>query len=160
MFKKSIFTAFAVVALAAGSQAYAGNFAGPGTTTISPATGATQNCTALSNDISVQLSNNVLAGYTCTGNAFVAATCHSAGTNKSQTIPCTYTPVLDGNGDVTGYTASASQCPARTVGQDVSPTTATFVGRVAFRGSSGGGTVGAVDLGGACDGGTIEGLTD
>lgn len=164
MFKKSIFTAFAVVALAAGSQAYAGNFSGPGTTTISPAAGATQTCSALSNDISVQLSNNVIAGYTCTGNSFTAATCHSAGTNKSQTIPCTYTPVMGAvgspqEGEIVSYTASASQCPARTVGQDVSPTTATFVGRVAFRGSSGGGTVGAVDLGGACTGDVVEGLT-
>lgn len=163
MFKKSIYAAFAIVTLAAGSQAYAGNFSGPGTTTISPASGATQNCSALSNDISVQLSNNVFAGYTCTGNTFTAATCHSAGTNKSQTIPCTYTPVYGNPQDpseVTAYTPSASQCPARAPGQDVTPTTATFVGRVAFRGSSGGGTVGAVDLGGTCDGGTIEGITD
>lgn len=165
MFKKSIFCAFAVVALAAGSQAYAGNFSGPGTTTISPAPGATQSCAALSNDISVQLSNNVIAGFTCTGtSAFTAATCHSAGTNKSQTIPCTYTPVMGAvgsadEGNIVSYNASASQCPARAVGDDVSPTTATFVGRVAFRGSSGGGTVGAIDLGGACTGATVEGTT-
>lgn len=162
MFKKSIFCAFAVVALAAGSQAYAGNFSGPGTTTISPAPGAAQTCAALSNDISVQLSNNVIAGYTCTGASFTAAACHAAGTNKSQTIPCTYTAVNGNSADpseVTGYTPSASQCPSRAVGEDVTPTTATFVGRVAFRGSSGGGTVGAIDLGGACTGTVVEGTT-
>jgi hypothetical protein len=163
MFKKSIFCAFAVVALAAGSQAYAGNFSGPGTTTISPAPGAAQSCAALSNDVSVQLSNNVIAGFTCTGtSSFTASTCHSAGTNKSQTIPCTYTAVNGNPADpteVTGYTPSASQCPARAVGEDVTPTTATFVGRVAFRGSSGGGTVGAIDLGGACTGAVVEATT-
>jgi len=158
MFNKTIFSVFAFAALATSSQVYAGNFSGPGTTTISPAPGATQSCTALSNDISVQLSNNVNAGYTCSGNEFVAATCHSAGTNKSQTIPCTYTPVME-DGNIVGYTPSASQCPSRAVGQDVSPTTATFVGRVAFIGSSGGGTVGAADLGGNCDGDTVEALT-
>lgn len=165
MFKKSIFCAFAVAALAAGSQAYAGNFSGPGTTTVSPAPGAAQTCAALSNDISVQLSNNVIAGYTCTTNSFTASACHSSGTNKSQTIPCTYTAVEDTDpasptfGDTLSYTPSASQCPSRAPGEDVTPTTATFVGRVAFRGSSGGGTVGAIDLGGACTGAVVEATT-
>ncbi|MNG15740.1 hypothetical protein D3C84_995880 [compost metagenome] len=62
-------------------------------------------------------------------------------------------------GEIVSYTASASQCPSRAVGEDVTPTTATFVGRVAFRGSSGGGTVGAIDLGGACTGGVVEATT-
>jgi hypothetical protein len=172
MLKKSITCSFAIVALAIGSQAYAGNFSGPGATTISPAPGAAQSCSSLTNDISVQLSNGVNAGFTCVGaTGFTAATCHGSGTNKSQTIPCTYTPVeeivqgctepdeADCDTEIVSYNASDDQCPTRAVGDDVSPTTVTFVGRVGFRGAGGGGTVGAVNLRGACTAANAEAIT-
>jgi hypothetical protein len=172
MLKKSITCSFAIVALAIGSQAYAGSFSGPGATTVSPASGAAQVCTSLTNDITVQLSNGINAGFDCSGGGFRAATCAVAGTNKSQTIPCTYTPVTEqddpdcvpGDGvtcdsSTIGYTASDDQCPARTVGQNVDPTTATFVGRVGFLGAGGGGTVGAVNLRGACTTANVESIT-
>lgn len=161
MFKKSISCAFAVVALVAGSQAFAGNFSGPGATTVSPASGAAQPCAALSNDVSVQLSNGVFAGYTCTTTNFIAATCHGTGTNKSQTIPCTYTETFDDQGASTGFSKSDTQCPDRAADGSGGATSATFDGRVAFRGASGGGTVGAVNLrGNTCNGAAAEGLTN
>ena len=122
--------------------------------------GDMQPCAALANDVSVQLSNNVFAGYTCSTTAFTAATCHGSGTNKSQTIACTYTETFDDQGVSTGFSKSDDQCPDSAADGSGQATTATFVGRVAFRGASGGGTVGAVNLrGNVCDGATAEALT-
>ena len=161
MINKYIPYTFAVIAIFFGSYAHAGSFSGPGATTLSPAAGATQSCATLTNDISIQLSAGVHAGYTCTLNTFNAATCHESGTNKSQTINCTYTAEVDVDDIIIGYTPSDDQCPARAVGEDVTPTTATFVGRIAFQGASGGGTVSPVNLrGNTCDGPTAESLTN
>jgi hypothetical protein len=169
MFKHSISLTFAAVALVVGSQAYAGNFSGPGAGTISPAPGAPLTCATLSNDITVQLSANVHAGYTCVG-SFVAAACSSAGTNKQQTIPCTYTAISELNdpldpsagSTVTGYSKSDASCADVAVGDPGAgaASTATFQGRVAYRGAGGGGTVGAVNLRGTvCNGAAAESLT-
>lgn len=102
-------------------------------------------CAALGNNVTIQLSNGVVAAYRCTANTFVAATCHSNGTNKQQTIPCTYTQDTDEDGNLLDtWTASSAQCP----GYDPADTaeSATFNGRIGFRGGSGGGSVGPVEL--------------
>lgn len=128
-------------ALAAGANITSGN-------AITPI-----DCAALDNNVTVQLSKNVYAGYTCNlaGTALRAGTCHSSGTNKETTQTCTWTSeIVDG---VTIYTPNFTACG--TTPDPVDATAATQVtatGRVGFRGASGGGTVGPAELGSTnCD---------
>lgn len=167
MMKKIIPLAAMTLAALISGQAFAGNFAGPGATTLSPAPGHAQPCAALSNDVAIQLSKGVYAGYTCDINGFNAATCHETGTNKSQTVACTYTLLgtegcFIGTDDPACYGASDDQCPAWDPTPDAEQATqVTFIGRLAYQGASGGGTVGPVNLrGDTCDGATAEGLTN
>ena len=162
MLKKILPVATVLFAASVSGQAFAGNFAGPGASTVSPATGATNQCDAISNDITIQLSDGVFAGFTCPNiNAFSAAACHASGTDKSQTVDCTYDPVYDSQNVLTGYSKSDDQCPDYDPNATTQATSVTFDGRVAFRGASGGGTVGPVNLRGTlCDGATVEALTN
>ncbi len=48
----------------------------------------TTECTLLSEDISVNLSNNVHGAYECTGNVIVVATCHEGSSLKSRSVKC------------------------------------------------------------------------
>ena len=162
MLKKILPLTTILCAATLSGQVFAGNFAGPGATTVSPATGATNYCESLSNDVKIQLSKDVFAGYTCpSASSFNVAVCHATGTNKSQTVSCTYTAV-DIDATPVVYTKSDDQCPDydSTAGA-VQATNVTFDGRVAFQGASGGGTVSSVNLRGTtCDGATVEALTN
>ena len=167
MFKKKLSFAAVICAMAISGQVAAGNFAGPGATTLSPATGAANFCDALTNDIKVQLSKDVFAGYTCSAINFNAAACHETGTNKSQTVSCTYNQVADtipaslDYTDAANWTSSDDQCPAWDPTASTQATSVTFDGRIAFQGASGGGTIGPVNLrGNNCDGATVEALTN
>lgn len=115
-------------------------------------------CDALSNDVTVQLSKNVNAAWGCTAIQYSAATCHINGTNKSQTLTCSYTKNTATDGTVT-YTANGSTCPTWD-GQGTAPVkTFTYVGRVGFTGGSGGGSVGSAELTAAtCDKTTVTKL--
>ena len=110
-------------------------------TMITPA-----NCPALDNNITVQMSKDVVGAFNCGQTSFVAATCHISGTNKPNTVDAQY----DNSGNIlpeyTGCDASGKNC--------------TFNGRTGFRGSSAGGQVGAVPLGDSpCNTTSIKTLT-
>ena len=148
MMKKLLpLTAIAIGALfSAQASASTGSIAS--TATITPdTTGSNPNlCEALSNDITVQISDGVVAAWNCSTTSFTAATCHTTGTNKQQTIDCTYTEDKDDSGNGLGtYTASSVNCPTYT-GTGEAPTSASFQGRIGFKGSSAGGRVAAVEL--------------
>lgn len=111
-----------------------------GSTTLSPT-----HCPVLSNNITVQLSSDVVAGFNCGQTSFVAAACHKTGTNKAQTVPA---KLYDDDGDATtpmvpepGY----SNCTD--TDNDGTLDSCSFNGRVGFRGNSQGGKVGAAELG-------------
>lgn len=143
-----------LVAVAAGlvmsAQAHAtgGYLAQSGNLTPNPS--GTNVCEAIYNDITVQLSNGVLAAWNCSTNSFVAGTCHQSGSNKEQTIPCSYTEWftydIDGNETGHGFDKSANQCPDHDPNAVEQATSATFTGRIGFKGGSGGGKVGAAQL--------------
>lgn len=113
------------------------------------------NCIALNNNVTIQLSKGVYGAYTCGTNNITAATCHTSGTNKSQTVGCSYTVTYDSSDNITGSVASAADCPAWD-GSGSAPTnnTGTFTGRLAFIGGSGGGTVHQIELGSDSCGGS------
>lgn len=104
----------------------------------------TVNCKALDNNITVQLSKDVVGAFNCGASSFAAATCHKTGTNKPQTVQ----GQLDASGNLLpGY----SNCDASN--------NCTFNGRVGFRGTSDGGRVSAAELGDkACNTTNIVGL--
>ena len=167
MFKKILPMAAVICTAAMSGQVLAGNFAGPGATTVSPAAGHVNFCAALSNDVAIQLSKGVFAGYTCSAINFNAAACHETGTNKSQTVACTYSAVADTDPASLDYTDPANwaksdeQCPAWDPNAVEQAENVTFNGRVAFQGASGGGTVSSVNLRGtACTGLIVEALTN
>jgi hypothetical protein len=140
------------------SSAMAGSFgsADAGTSnTVTPI-----NCIALDNDVTIQLSKGVFAAYTCGTNNVTAAACHTSGTNKSQTIGCSYTVTYDSSDNITGSIPSSSGC-ASWDGSGSAPTgnTDTFTGRLAYLGGSGGGTVHQTELGAtSCGTGSLESL--
>lgn len=98
-------------------------------------------CAVLDNNVTVQLSENVHAAFNCTTTQFKAATCHTNGTNKTTTQTCEWDS--ETVGDVTTYTPNFSACG--TTPADPAPQVE-YIGRVGFRGQSGGGTVGDVEL--------------
>lgn len=125
---KKLLTVSAVAALAVlSSQAQAAATAITDSSTITQT-----DCSALANNVKVELSENVVAAYNCDDWSFVAATCHTNGTNKSQTVAAQYDASSNLLPGYTGCDASG-QC--------------TFVGRIGFRGWSQGGRVGAVPMG-------------
>ena len=104
--------------------------------------GGTNICEALSNNVTIQVSAGVVASWNCSDTSFTAATCHTTGTNKQQTITCSYQQDKDASGVLISgsYTASANECPAYD-GTGTLPTKATFFGRIAYKGTSAGGKV-------------------
>lgn len=139
MIKKitSLSTIVAGIMMSGQVMAGAANLAA--STTLTPT-----HCPALANNITVQLSKDVVAGFNCGTTSFVAATCHKTGTNKAQTVAPVW--VDDGSGTGTmkiqdGY----SNCTD--TDNDGTEDSCTFTGRVAFRGDSLGGSVAATPLG-------------
>jgi hypothetical protein len=135
-------------------SAMATNFGSASTSSsvsISPA-----NCTALNNNVTIQLSKGVFAAYDCNAATVLAGTCHSAGTYKQQTVSCSYTVNITSAG--VSVSKSSPGC-ADWDGSGSAPVgnTDTFNGRLGFRGGSGGGTVGQINLESAtCDGNAID----
>jgi hypothetical protein len=120
------------------------------------------NCPALNNDVTIQLSKGVFAAYACSTSTVNAGACHTTGTNKSQTIGCSYTVTYDSAGSISGSDPSSTGCAAWD-GFGSAPTgnTDTFTGRLGYRGGSGGGTVSQVELGSAaCDGTSIDAIVN
>lgn len=150
-----------VLAIAAGSmlttQAYSAPIAVGGTTTITP---DATDCPVLDNNVKVQLSDGVVAAYNCTTTSFQAGACHNQGTNKEQTVDCSYKEVDDGTGVLT-YPANSAGCPAWDGTGTAPVATDTFTGRVGFAGASGGGTVSQANLEATiCDTTTVVNLVD
>lgn len=129
---------------------------------LTPDTAGTNVCTALSNNVTIQLSNGVIAGYACTDTSFSASTCHTKGSYKQQTIPCTYQEDTDPDtGAPLGtYSKSAAQCPDYDPAATAQAETATFLGRVGYKGGSSGGTVSAQELPDTtvCDSASVESI--
>jgi hypothetical protein len=150
-----------VLAIAAGSmltvQVQAAPIAIDATTTITP---DAADCPVLDNNVKIQLSDGVIAAYNCTNTSFQAGACHEQGTNKEQTVDCTYQEVDDGDGNLT-YPSNSAGCPTWD-GAGTAPTaTDTFSGRVGFSGASGGGTVSQANLEATtCATGTVTNLVD
>ena len=102
-------------------------------------------CDALDNNITIQLSKDVIGAYNCDATSFIAATCHTAGSNKTQTLECLYD---DSDAPLAGYIG----CGAPS-GDAANPTTASFTGRLGYAGSSSGGRVTVAPLASnPCDG--------
>jgi hypothetical protein len=98
------------------------------------------NCPALSNNITVQLSNNVIAAMDCDATSFVAATCSDHGLLKNQNFTCLYDA---NNAPLSGFTG----CGAPGSGTNGADPTVNLDSRTAYRGTSNGGRVGATPLG-------------
>jgi hypothetical protein len=137
---------FSVSAVAAGvmlsGQALATTAAIANSETLTPA-----HCPALANNVTIQISKDVVAGFNCGNYSFAAATCHKTGTNKAQTVTAQF---WDDDGDPLtpmvvkdGYT----NCSDTDAVPDGIVDVCSFNGRVGFRGTSAGGQVGAVPLG-------------
>lgn len=157
MINKIIPLSFIAGVMLSGS-ALAANFGNADTSTTAEIT-PTQ-CTALNNNVTIQLSKGVFAAYACSPTSVNAGACSAIGTFKSQTIGCSYTATFDSSGQPTGSIKSSAQC-ADWDGSGSTPTgvTATFNGRLAFVGGSGGGTVGQYELGDpVCSGTSIDAL--
>ena len=135
-----------VAAVMLSSNAMAGTFGSATASTTNTVTPIA--CIALNNDVTIQMSKGVFASYTCGTNNITAALCHSSGTNKSQTIGCSYTVTYDSSDVITGSIPSSSGCAAWD-GSGSAPTgnTDTFSGRLAYVGGSGGGSVSQNELG-------------
>lgn len=141
--------AAACVMFSAQASATSGGFST--TETIAPDPAAANYCETLNNNVTIQLSKGVFAAYNCNtaGTSFAAATCHGTGTNKSQTVVCSY--VQDAS-TLQWSTDTSSQCPAYVSGMTEADRTVTFQGRIGFKGSSSGGSVGAAQIDGTtCD---------
>lgn len=109
-------------------------------------------CSALDNNITVQLSKGVIGAYNCDNLSFIAATCHTAGSNKTQTLECLYD---DSDQPLTGYNG----CGAPSGDAD-NPTMQQFTGRLAYNGGSDGGRVTVAPLAGNdCDAAGIVTVT-
>ena len=155
MMKQIISLSALCLGLVLSSQANAAAVALAGSSQVKPT-----NCPALANNITVQLSSNVVAGFNCDASSFVAATCHAVGTNKPQSVDCVYVQdpaFADPNED-----CADSSCQIPKTGYDGCPEVSTipvdwatagtwpkaeFQGRVAFGGGSSGGQVGVIPLG-------------
>ncbi len=159
MFNKILPISF-IAGVMLSSNALAANFGSSAASTTAEIT-PTQ-CTALNNNVTIQLSKGVFAAYACSTTSVNAGACHSTGTFKSQTIGCSYTATFDSSGTPTGSIKSSAQCPDWD-GSGSTPVgvTATFNGRLAFVGGSGGGTVGQYELGDpVCNGTSIDNLVN
>lgn len=142
---KNIARLSVVAGLMMSSSAMAGSFGAADSSTT--ASILPSQCTALSNNVKIQLSKGVFAAYACSDTSVNAGTCHATGTLKEQTVGCSYTATFDSSGLPTGSIKSDPSCPDWD-GSGSAPTnlTGTFNGRLAFVGGSGGGTVGSYNL--------------
>lgn len=141
MMKKLLPLAALAIGVLFSAQASATAGAIAASATLGPV--GTNTCEALANNVTIQLSNGVVAGWDCSNTDFYAGTCHTTGTNKQQTITCTYTQDAS---DKSKWIPDSVVCPAydATAGSVVK---ATFAGRVGFKGNSLGGSVSAQQLG-------------
>ena len=148
MMKKLLPLSAVAIGVMFSAQASASSGAISASSTLTPdTTGGTNVCEALSGNITVQISDGVVAGWTCGDTYFIAATCHSTGTNKQQTISCTYTQDVDSSGNpISGQFSKSAEVCADYDGSGTAPTKATFFGRVGFRGTSFGGSVATTQL--------------
>lgn len=148
MMKKILAVTALTMGILMSGQSHAAAVSMAGTGTITPA-----ECAVLSNNVTIQLSNKVFAAYNCTTTAVVAATCHQNGTLKVQTIPCSYLQ----NATTGVWEPSSPECPAYDPTATTQATSATFNGRLGYRGGSGGGSVGAINLESTvCDGAAVS----
>lgn len=147
MMKKLLPLSAVAIGIMFSAQASATTGAIAASSTLTPDPAGANVCEALSGNITVQLSDGVNAAWNCGDTYFLAATCHTSGTNKQQTISCSYTQDVDSSGNpISGqYSKSAEVCPDYT-GDGAAPTKATFFGRVGFRGTSYGGSVATTQL--------------
>jgi len=168
--KKMILMTVAVLSMALSANVFAAGTPFTGQTIVQTGVGggAAGKCSILSQDATLNASNNVVAAWGCTAatNLAYGAACHAAGSTNTRNVTCnscttagaatpagcagTCTETAPGSG-VFNYT------PA--VANEAVPVT----GRVAFAGDTNGGSIGAVALSGAggtavCDSATVAGL--
>lgn len=147
MMKKLLSLSAVAAGLLLSGHAFAATAAIAASTQITP-----DNCPALSNNITVQLSKGVVAGFNCGNSSFVVGTCHTVGTNKPQIVVAAYDMSTIPPTLLPGY----SNCSTDANGLE----TCSFNGRIGFRGTSAGGQVGAAPLGDLpCDMGNVVSLT-
>jgi len=151
----SLFAIIGSLAMSATAMAVDTPTAIASSTTISNVT----DCSVLSNDVTVQLSDGVVAAYDCNASpdSVIAGACHTSGTNKSQDFDCTYTSSTDGSGNTIYLTADG--CPAWDGTGSEPVATYTNSGVVGFVGGSGGGSVTTQGMGvTSCDTTTVVDL--
>ena len=135
MIKKLLTLSAVIAGVMMSGQVLAATAAISTSTTVTPT-----HCPALANNITVQVSKDVMAGFNCGQFSYAAATCHATGTNKPQTVVAVYDLTVTPNVLLAGYTNCSTNA---TTGVE----TCSFNGRVGFRGTSAGGSVGAAPLG-------------
>lgn len=147
---------FSVSALCFGLFLSAGAFAAtegdvaPGSsTTVNPTA-----CTLLSNDVNLLSSKGVNGAWRCGTSVMVAGACSDAGSNKSQTITCSWTAQTSSAGTI--YTPNATGCAATPT---ATATSVTITGRKAYAGISSGGKVSDISIGATCSGSVLRATT-
>lgn len=158
MMKKLLATSATAVGLMLSAQAYAAPIAITGTADVWPVGEPNgHDCAALDNNITVQLSKNVHGSFGCDNTNFEAATCHEAGTNKTQTVTCSWNTITDPLGGPDTYVPNVTGCGTD---PNAGVTSATYTGRTAYFGNSSGGRVGPNEfLQTVCDATTIVTMT-
>lgn len=114
-------------------------------------------CIMLSQDTTVGVSKGVTAGYQCyeVGNMILVAACSEGG---SRSAPVTCTSFDHDNDPTTADVIIGEGCTAQMVADGEKATTPSYM---AFGGSSAGGAMNEIPLGGRCntDGGTLSAVT-
>ncbi len=107
-------------------------------------------CVLLGDNVTLNLSNNVIGAYSCTEltSTIKVATCHSSGSRKAGNVKC----VVVGENEEGDPIFNASQCTA--AGEDIEQAAAYR----AYAASNKGGSVGQVALNGSCTSATLKGL--
>jgi len=167
--KKIILVVIATLSLGLSANVFAAAVSfGAGSSVVQAGNGAGQ-CAILSQDATLNASKDVTAAWGCTAasNLAFGAACHSGGSTNTRSVGCTS---CDGAGAATP-TGCAGTC------LETGPNSGIFnytpasegeavdvTGRVAFGGSTNGGSISTIPLSGAggaavCDGATIVGIT-
>lgn len=147
---KKLFFASVVASLALTGQAYAG---GTGTLTGSGQVSTTQ-CTWINSNVSVSLSNGVVAAYDCATsatNVIYVGTASQRGTTKTRTMQCAVTATDAGTDTTTCNNSSCTSTPPSDAAGATCDGTFEVTGNTLFSASTNGGSVAAGAVGKTCD---------
>lgn len=140
---KNIIASVVAIAAFSGASAFATEIT-PGT----PIQPGNQGCELLAEAVTVNLSSNVYAAYSCStaNNTIRVATCHKGGSRKQATIACAAVDVITEDDGSTTTVYNDDSCDG-TADQTF---TSSSLGK-GYQASTAGGSVAATNLGAVCD---------